>query len=349
MSEYTYPPHAVAFPQPPPTSNTLSSHERNALIRSSKKLGRMLGDVPRFIDEDQDIPTAPASRPSTSSGLPELSRSITTSSMASRCSTAPQRDSESSWRKRKPAHLPPLMKLSGGVAVDSSSPTLTSPYRRSPTRRASVLSNAPSLISNAPSTTSGSSNSDIHTETYQRRAKLERLRRKLGDEVPVNAVFPCSPLSPVTPKTAVPKTPRTRSHTHGRSRSTHVRAEDAKSITFSISSDESVHTVTLSASTHDHPSSHSHRSSHKSKHAHHASALPPIPSMPSHLASSKHAQEGEDDAGLIRPRQPMAVGSKIGGADFKAARRAKREGRSATGQANVGEMIEMVGFLGGGF
>ena len=47
---HTYPP--VAFPALPPTSNTLSSHERSALVRSSRKLYKVLGDVPRVLEDD---------------------------------------------------------------------------------------------------------------------------------------------------------------------------------------------------------------------------------------------------------------------------------------------------------
>ncbi|KAF9223077.1 hypothetical protein BS17DRAFT_152241 [Gyrodon lividus] len=338
-TSHTYPHTAstIAFPPPPPTSNTLSSHERSALVRSSKKLGRILGDVPRFVDEDPNIVFPLPSRPSTSSGLSELTRTTTNTTTAS---FVPKAAAESSWRKRKPTHLPPLLKLSGGVVVDSSSPTLSPAHHRPPTRRGSVLSTAPSIVSNAPSAASGSSNPDAPSENSQRRTKLERLRRRLGDEVPADAVFPSSPRSPRTPRTAVPRTPRGRTHTH-------ARADDARSIAFSISSDEGVQTVMLSTSTHVR-SPHPHP--HKSRHAYHAGALPPVPSIPAHLSSSSRPTQGyDDDAGLIRPRQKVAAGSKIGGADFKAARRAKREGRSQTGQADVGELIEMVGFMGGGF
>ncbi|KAF8839038.1 hypothetical protein BDN67DRAFT_1012629 [Paxillus ammoniavirescens] len=338
-------PPVIAFPPPPPTSNTLSSRERSVLVRSSKKLGRILGDVPRFVDEDPN--TIFSSRSSTSSGLSELMRTTTNTSTASLVHKA---DAESSWHKRKPTHLPPLLKLSGAVAVDSPSPTW-SPASHRATRRGSILSTAPSIVSNAPSTVSGSSNSDVPSASSQRRTKIERLRRKLGDEVPFDAVFPSSsrsPRSPHTPRTAVPKTPRgrpsTHARSHARSRSTHTRADDARSIAFSISSDEGVQTVTLSASTHvrsPHP--------HKSKHTYQTGALPPVPPLPAHMSSSRRAQGDGDDAGLIRPRQKVTAGSKIGGSDFKAARRAKREGRSQTGQADVGELIEMVGFMGGGF
>ena len=77
------------------------------------------------------------------------------------------------------------------------------------------------------------------------------------------------------------------------------------------------------------------------KHVYHTGQLPPVPSIPAHLHSGRHDDGGEDDAGLIRPRQKMAAGSKTGGADFKAARKAKREGR----KAEPGEFVEMVGFL----
>jgi hypothetical protein len=55
------------------------------------------------------------------------------------------------------------------------------------------------------------------------------------------------------------------------------------------------------------------------------------------LLKSKHPRVS-DEAGLLDLRAKTAAGSKIGGAEFKAARRAKREG--------FGE-VEMVGFMGG--
>jgi len=58
--------------------------------------------------------------------------------------------------------------------------------------------------------------------------------------------------------------------------------------------------------------------------------LPPLPKSKLHHIS--------DEAGLLGIRAKAAAGSKIGGAEFKAARRAKREG--------FGE-VEMVGFMGG--
>ena len=77
----------------------------------------------------------------------------------------------------------------------------------------------------------------------------------------------------------------------------------------------------------------------KTKHVYHTSPLPPVLSIPAHLHSGWCG--GEDDMGLIQPRQKMAAGSKIGGADFKAAQKVNQEGR----KVEPGEFIEMVGFL----
>ncbi|KAG2356321.1 hypothetical protein BDR07DRAFT_1423682 [Suillus spraguei] len=109
---------------------------------------------------------------------------------------------------------------------------------------------------------------------------MERLRGRLGDEVPMEAVFP----STSAPKTAVPHTTMPE-----RSRSVHPSHDDT--VTFSID--------------------------------HHT-----VPKRP--LVS--------DETSLLGVRVKAAAGSKIGGADFKAARHPKREG--------FGE-VEMVGFMGG--
>ena len=225
-------------------------------------------------------------------------------------------DTESIWRKRKPTHLPPLLKLTSGTIDVPDSPTSV----KSP-----VYHHRAPAAPNAPSTASGSSTSDM----TQRRTKLERLRRKLGEEVPSTAVFP------TTPHTAVPRTPRASTSSkkahRSRTRSVVHQADDARSIAFSISSDESMHTVTFTTRVHS-------PRPHKTKHVYQTGALPPVPPIPAHLL-------GDDDAGLIRSRQKMASGSKIGGSDFKAARRAKREGRAQNGMAEPGELVEMVGFM----
>ncbi|KAI6004480.1 hypothetical protein F5J12DRAFT_893562 [Pisolithus orientalis] len=255
--------------------------------------------------------------------FPQISQSIATGPVPALLET------DSTWSKRKPTHL----------GVESAAVS----------QRGCVLSNAPSLVSNGPSASAGSSHSDAPPESIREHAKLERLRRKLGEEVPADAVFTQFPSSPHTPRTIVSRSPKTharpRSRSRTRTRTSHARAEDTQSITISIGSDEGFQTVTLRPSA-SHVRSPHHRS-HKPKGGYHASALPPVPHISSHLPKSSDRSGGiDDDSGLIRPRQQMAAGSKIGGSDFKAARRAKREGRSGHGE--IGEMVEMMGFLGGG-
>lgn len=299
MASHTYPP-----PEPrtiaPPTHNTLSSKERSALVRSTKKIGRMLGDIPRFVDdiEDQFVMVTPP-RPPTPVGPSK----------------------EDIWKSRKPTHLPPLMKLSGGIAMDSNSPPM--PPRTAPARRTSIVSTSSSKSSIQEQLLTPSK------EVAHRRSKMERLRRRLGEEVPVEAVFPSAPASPRTPvpHTAMPE----RSHNHNRSRSVHPSHDDT--VTFSIDH----HTVVLKTTTRANQphSPHPHRSHHPHKSAHRPPPLPMTGLPP--LLKPKHPRIS-DEAGLLGVRAKTAAGSKIGGAEFKAARRAKREG--------FGE-VEMVGFMGG--
>ncbi|KAI6120212.1 hypothetical protein EV401DRAFT_2171364 [Pisolithus croceorrhizus] len=224
----------------------------------------------------------------------------------------PALETDSTWSKRKPTHL--------GVESACSCPARVRPVQRTVTGFECAL---------------------CKLRATQKHTKLERLRRKLGKEVSADAVFPSSPRTPrtpLTPRTAVPKTSKTynRPRAHPRTRSSYARPEDTQSITISISSDEGMQTVTLRPST-----SHvrSHRSQ-KPKNGCHTSALPPAPHAPTHHSkSSGRSGADDDDAGLIRPRQQVAAGSKIGGSDFKAARRAKREGRS--GQGEIGEMTRI--------
>lgn len=209
------------------------------------------------------------------------------------------------------------MKLSDGIAVDSNSPTF--PPRTAPARRASIVSTS-SLLDQPPTPS---------TEASHRRSKMERLRRKLGEEVPIDAVFPTTP----APRTAVPHTAKPeRSRNYSRSRSVHPSHDDT--IAFSIDR----HTVVLKTSTRANHL-HSPRSPRRSHHPHKSShRQPPLPmtGLPP-LPKPKHARVS-DEAGLLGGRTKAAAGSKIGGSDFKAARRARREG--------FGE-VEMVGFMGG--
>jgi hypothetical protein len=45
----------VAFPPPPPTSNTLTTKQRHQLLRSTNKLGQVLGTTPQLLDESHQL------------------------------------------------------------------------------------------------------------------------------------------------------------------------------------------------------------------------------------------------------------------------------------------------------
>lgn len=103
---------------------------------------------------------------------------------------------------------------------------------------------------------------------------------------------------------------------------THAQLNDASWLPFSITLDESVHTVTLSARLHS-----PHRPA-QTREKHAQSALLPVPpilvylaslslsSSPSSAMSTSH-HDDDDDGGPVRPRQRMAAGSKIGGVGFQ--------------------------------
>ena len=46
----------VTFPQPPPTSNTLTPNQRQQLLRSTRKLTKLLGSAPQLIDHNKPSP-----------------------------------------------------------------------------------------------------------------------------------------------------------------------------------------------------------------------------------------------------------------------------------------------------
>ncbi|THH27970.1 hypothetical protein EUX98_g6230 [Antrodiella citrinella] len=46
---------AILYPQPPPTSNNLDAHQRARLVRSTRKLGALLGTTPHLLDLQVDV------------------------------------------------------------------------------------------------------------------------------------------------------------------------------------------------------------------------------------------------------------------------------------------------------
>ncbi|EGN94470.1 hypothetical protein SERLA73DRAFT_188381, partial [Serpula lacrymans var. lacrymans S7.3] len=143
-SSFTYPP-SIAYPPPPPTNNALTAEQRSHLIRSSKKLERVLGDTPRFVDSENIEGMYQATRlidtmlimrlclaMSPRSPRSSISRSSVDSQLSNSSSQSPRVPLSSnpfaspdeikagnSWRKSK--RLPPLLRLA--INGTSRSPT----------------------------------------------------------------------------------------------------------------------------------------------------------------------------------------------------------------------------------
>ncbi|KAF8066580.1 hypothetical protein FPV67DRAFT_1197264 [Lyophyllum atratum] len=230
----------VLFPAPPPTTNALSAAQRMRLVRSSKKLGRILGITPHFVDchgVEEDVgPLAPfafddmlslrsssrastdshsrssslSSRASTDSASSTTSSFTSTSSISSRISLP----SHDTW----PARKPPMLRLALAAPPDlesiPASPVTPHTPRSRPRlthRRTPPLDGSPSSSpsSSPPSPASLCTDSDPESPhpsptapTFtiphpaapsMRRAKMDRLRRTLGEGVPLRLVFPPSP------------------------------------------------------------------------------------------------------------------------------------------------------------
>ncbi|KAJ8518712.1 hypothetical protein ONZ45_g4264 [Pleurotus djamor] len=172
----------IVFPPPPPTTNTLTSQQRKQLLRSTKKLGRVLGSTPQLLDatdayghacfagpfmayRDEPFPdpfrrqsmdTLKSSLPSATSS-PATSRSATPSSTVSRSSST--RLSKSRSFKSSPAATtskvsarPPLLRLAFNSLV-ASTPLETIP--------ASPLSPPPPVYSSFSDSLAGTILEDI--------------------------------------------------------------------------------------------------------------------------------------------------------------------------------------------
>ncbi|KAH9918051.1 uncharacterized protein B0H18DRAFT_958073 [Fomitopsis serialis] len=160
----------VRFPPPPPTSNNLSSKQRTQLMRSSKKLGQVLGSTPHVLDWASSSGIGESSpRHTLLGGTMHMSTINPTTSSSTR--------GEQAWRTPyDPLHRPPLLKLS---------PPSRSGHSE---RRRSTYSDCDTEASVPDSPTAPSF--AIPSEAAIRRAKMQRLTRKLGDGVPPELVFP---------------------------------------------------------------------------------------------------------------------------------------------------------------
>ncbi|KAF9465978.1 hypothetical protein BDZ94DRAFT_1252722 [Collybia nuda] len=224
-------PMKIVYPVPPPTTNSLTAQQRMQLMRSTKKLGRILGTTPHLVDtsnssalgpmhiqlpfdsvERYTYPRASMDSISSSSSSGSLSNSLisvehpasstqslrSTSTRArsvrSKKSTASS-DSSDSWPSRKP----PMLRLAMTSSLETipASPLVAATPAIYTRPRASFIdvgedthfTISPSS-SSSPETSPTSPTFTIPSATTERRHKMDRLRRKLGEDVPLDLVFP---------------------------------------------------------------------------------------------------------------------------------------------------------------
>ncbi|KAG6829403.1 hypothetical protein H0H92_004605 [Tricholoma furcatifolium] len=235
-------PKPVVFPPPPPTINALSPVQRARLVRSSKKIARVLGTTPHFVDyEDSSIGTETTlipslqtiSRASSIHSTDSLSSCSTTFSSTSQSSTLssttsissssssasasrkplPVISSQSTWptHKRKSSLRLSMESSLESIPASPRTPTFSSILSLSADVESPLNGHALSLDENtffagclddnkqnscafleSPEASPTAPSFIIPTPTSTRRRKMDRLRRLLGEDVPVRLVFPQS-------------------------------------------------------------------------------------------------------------------------------------------------------------
>ncbi|KAE9400141.1 hypothetical protein BT96DRAFT_975525 [Gymnopus androsaceus JB14] len=157
----------IVFPPPPPTINTLTYSQRTQLMRSTKKLGRVLGITPQLIDIYPSVSSSSSHTEDSwlnSDAKPLLRLAMSSPSFDNVVGSS---DAESS-----PSSLSFSDDETDSNAEDmryTIRPNLSEPTRDS--------------FLSVPAFHIPSSNS-------LRLAKMDRIRKKLGDDVPIHLVFP---------------------------------------------------------------------------------------------------------------------------------------------------------------
>ncbi|TCD62185.1 hypothetical protein EIP91_007243 [Steccherinum ochraceum] len=158
---------------PPPTSNNLDAHSRARLVRTTRKLGAILGTTPHLLELDLDA------------ALPATTLTYRPDTPAPQAST----------RRSRPRPDPLVLRLNA-IPVAPSDPRLPlSPLPSSP-RTAFAEDDLPSTPK-------------LPSMQEMRRRKMSKLNRTLGENVPPELVF--SGYTPY-PVNDAPTTPRARTH-----------------------------------------------------------------------------------------------------------------------------------------
>ncbi|KAJ7149126.1 hypothetical protein C8R46DRAFT_1359116 [Mycena filopes] len=219
-------PTKIAFPCPPPTTNSLTSQQRSQLLRTTQKLGRLLGSTPALIEESDAMPSmlplnlqrlavplhiqlssvysdedhglypSPSSdsgsgseRSSPTSSLKRSSSLSSQHSYSTRSGTPTTTKSvhvNDAWPAERPFLRIRAQAAPGLEAIPQSPPPYSADapqsHHTSFTIRPAPAARYPAGPP-APAFTMPSQNS-------VRRAKMDKLRRTLGDGVPLGLVFP---------------------------------------------------------------------------------------------------------------------------------------------------------------
>ncbi|KAJ3812856.1 hypothetical protein F5876DRAFT_63641 [Lentinula aff. lateritia] len=210
----------IVFPSPPPTTNALTSQQRTQLMRSTKKLGRVLGITPQLIDiypyytpaesaewlDDNDF-YRPKRRGSVDS-ISSSSSSSTRSRWSSRSSSRQQSRTSSPTSRSSlsdsstctedillNSDVKPLLRL---AMTSSSFDATTAEHTVSPTSSDDGVDTAENLRHTIRPTRPETKRDSflaapsfhIPSNNSLRLAKMDRIRKKLGENIPIHLVFP---------------------------------------------------------------------------------------------------------------------------------------------------------------
>ncbi|KAK1230173.1 hypothetical protein PQX77_006767, partial [Marasmius sp. AFHP31] len=204
----------LVSPPPPPTSNTLTQTQRTRLMRTTKKLSQVLGSTPQLMDikarssipadidwsddeEDWYRPASRGSNRSATSGLSSSSGSTASSSLISRSiSITRSRRSSSLSEDSANSSKPPLLRLALASFAQRSSTAnkcYPSPASANSSDEEDSRFTLHATVSESPRDSFVTSPEfRIPSSTTLRLQKMDRIRKKLGDGVPVKLVFPDS-------------------------------------------------------------------------------------------------------------------------------------------------------------
>ena len=182
----------LSYLPPPPTSNHLDLDQKSRLIKSTRKLGQVLGTTPYLLEIPSEIPIILHSiGPRTSSPTPSTSSTSSLSlpgNMSSSSVDLPSTHSAPVSRRSKDANRPPplVLHLNPVVVSPDDHRIGKSQLGPLPTPPAPVVDGFPM------SPTTPTSNALFHQkrEADAKRRKMNKVNRTFGENVPAELIFP---------------------------------------------------------------------------------------------------------------------------------------------------------------